>query len=112
MDPPFVLPPLLDPPFVLPPLLPTPPFGLPSLPVDVSTTTPLSSVVRTVVSLTVAVVLPLWTVIESPPPVVVVGPASAGLAKITVQSAIEKKRFINTPLVSTDAGSLSVHCVK
>jgi hypothetical protein len=111
VDPPFVLPPL-DPPFVLPPLLPTPPFGLPSLPVDVETTTPLSSVVCTVVSLTVPVPLPLWTVILGPPPVDVVGCASVGLAKIMVQRAIEKKRFMNTPLVSTDAGSLSVHCVK
>jgi hypothetical protein len=43
----------------------------------------------------------------------VVGSASAGLAKIMVQRAIEKKRFmVNTPLVLTDASSLSVHCVK
>jgi len=87
----LLLPPL---PPLLPLLLPTPPFGLPSGPVEVWTTTPLSSVVRTEVSLTVAVVLPLWTVIESPPPVVVVGSASVGLAKIMVQKAIEKKRFI------------------
>ena len=96
MDPPFVLPPL-DPPFVLPPLLPPPPFGLPSLPIDVEITTPLSSVVCTVVSLTVTVPLVLWTVI-----VVVVGSASAGLAKIMVQRAIEKKRFMVKYSIGSD----------
>ena len=87
----------MDPPFVLPPLLPPPPFGLPSLPVDVEITTPLSSVVCTVVSLTVTVPLVLWTVI-----VVVVGSASAGLAKIMVQRAIEKKRFMVKYSIGSD----------
>ena len=90
MDPPFVLPPL-DPP------LPPPPFGLPSLPIDVEITTPLSSVVCTVVSLTVTVPLVLWTVI-----VVVVVSASAGLAKIMVQRAIEKKRFMVKYSIGSD----------
>ena len=101
MDPPFVLPPL-DPPFVLPPLLPPPPFGLPSLPIDVEITTPLSSVVCTVVSLTVTVPLVLWTVTLGPPPIVVVGSASAGLAKIMVQRAIEKKRFMVKYSIGSD----------
>ena len=91
-----------DPPFVLPPLLPTPPFGLPSLPVDVETTTPLSSVVCTVVSLTVPVPLALWTVTLGPPPVVVVCCASVGLAKIMVQRAIERKRFMVKYSIGSD----------
>jgi hypothetical protein len=81
---------------VPPLLLPAPPFGLPSVPVDVVTVTPLSNVVCTDGSVIVLVPWVLWPVTLGPPPFVVVGAfcASAELAKIVVKRTIGRKRFM------------------